>query len=132
MCHHKWYDSLHSQRPPNWQPLFSPYTPTYPTRPTVSSNGTSTEKVSRHVDYSHKPLTPGFHCTSGTPTSSTNSRSYPHYQLLACPPFLHNLPSNNILIEKIYIGETSGSALQHFWSLSGRHDNQGYSEAVEG
>ena len=59
MCHHKWYDSLHSQRPPNWQPLFSPYTPTYPTRPTVSSNGTFTEKVSRHVDYSHKPLYTG-------------------------------------------------------------------------
>ena len=27
-----------------------------PGRPTVSSNGTFTEKVSRHVDYSHKPL----------------------------------------------------------------------------
>ena len=99
MCHHKWYDSVHSQRPPNWQPLFSPYTPTYPTRPTVSSNGTFTEEVSRYVNYSLNPFTPGFHCTSGTPTSSTNSRSYPHYQLalpwtlLTFPPYTPTYPT---------------------------------------
>ena len=49
--------------------------------------------------------------------------------VLHCYIIYHRI---DILHEKICIGETSGSALQHFWSLSGRHDNQGYSEAVEG